>query len=251
MTGIASRRKVDDLIEEGRVMINNQIARLGDQVDPQKDAVEVDGKKIGERKQKFVYVALNKPQGYVSTTAVFKGEKSVLELINPHYSSSERSESRSLDKKFSTRSNNNFPRLYPVGRLDKDSTGLILLTNDGQLTQKITHPKYHLPKTYEVTVLGNVTDDQLEKLRRGIELEEGITQTAEVNIISKSLPRHSTFKMTLYEGKKRQIRRMAAYLHLHIIDLKRISIGPVKLGNLSLGKFRNLTKEEISKLSEL
>lgn len=218
--GVASRRKVDELIAEGRVQIDSRIAKLGDQVDPEKEKVTVDGELVGD-KQKLVYIALNKPKGYTSTTAKIKGEKNILELISSHQ------------------------RLYPVGRLDRDTSGLILLTNDGDFAQRVTHPKYHLPKTYEVTVLGNITDDQLEKLRGGIELEEGITQPAEVKIVSKSLPRHSTFTMTLFEGKKRQIRRMAAYLHLHILDLKRISIGSIKLGNLSVGKYRELTKEEL------
>ncbi len=218
--GIASRRKVDELVEEGRVKINGKTANLGDQVDPQKDIVEVDGEKVGE-KEKLVYIALNKPEGYTSTAAHIKGEKSVLELVKSNV------------------------RLYPVGRLDRDSTGLILLTNDGELAQKLTHPKFHVPKTYEVKVLGNVGKTQIEMMEKGIKLEEGTTKPAKVQIKTQSLPHHSILEITLYEGKKRQIRRMLAVLHLHILELKRISIGSIKLGELPLGKSRNLTQEEV------
>lgn len=245
--GIASRRKIDEMVEEGLIRVNGKIPKLGDQIDPQKDKIEINGQEI-KSNEKLVYIILNKPAGYTSTAAKIKGEKNVLELVYPHYSSSKRSESRSLDKKFSTRSNNNIPRLYPVGRLDKDSTGLILLTNDGELTQKITHPKFHIPKTYEVLLLGNVSDTQLEMMRKGIKLEDGTTKPADVVVIKKNPPNNTLIQMTLYEGKKRQIRRMTAALHLHIIDLKRISIGPIKLGNIPLGKYRNLTKEEVKDL---
>lgn len=221
--GIASRRKVDELIEEERVKINGKTANLGDQVDPQKDIVEVDGEKVGE-KEKLVYIVINKPQGYTSTAAHIKGEKSVLELVNSNV------------------------RLYPVGRLDRDSTGLILLTNDGELALKLTHPKFHVPKTYEVKVLGNVTKTQLEMIEKGIKLEEGTTKPSKVQIKTQSLPHHSILEITLFEGKKRQIRRMLSTLHLHVLELKRISVGPVKLGNLQVGKYRNLTQEELSKL---
>lgn len=217
--GIASRRKIDEMIEEGIVQINSKVAKLGDQISAG-DEVFVDGKKIENSQEKKEYIILNKPIGYTSTTAKIKGEKNILELID------------------------STSRLYPVGRLDKDSSGLIFLTNDGELTQKLTHPKKHIPKTYEVKVLGNVSDDQLKKLREGIELEEGITKEAKVKIINKALPRHSILEITLYEGKKRQIRRMMSELHLHVLALKRISIGPIKLGNLQHGKYRNLTTDE-------
>jgi pseudouridine synthase len=139
-------------------------------------------------------------------------------------------------------------RLYPVGRLDKDSTGLILLTNDGELAQKLTHPKFHVPKIYEAKVLGNVSKTQIEMMGKGIKLEEGITKPAKVQIKAQSLPHHSILEITLYEGKKRQIRRMMSTLHLHVLELKRISVGQVKLGNLQVGKYRNLTQEELAGL---
>lgn len=224
--GVASRRKVDELVGEGRVKINGKTANLGDQVDPQKDVVEVDGEKVGE-KEKLVYIALNKPEGYTSTAAHIKGEKSVLELVQSSV------------------------RLYPVGRLDKDSTGLILLTNDGELALKLTHPKFHIPKTYEVKVLGNVSKTHLEMMEKGIKLEEGTTKPAKVQIKTQSLPHHSILEITLYEGKKRQIRRMLATLHLHVLELKRTSVGPVKIGNLGVGKYRSLDSNELTSLKSI
>lgn len=222
--GVASRRSVDQMIEKGKVHINSRIAKLGDQIDPQKDLISVNGEKLEHRGQQKVYIALNKPAGYTSTAAKIKGEKNVLEFV--------RSKSR----------------LYPVGRLDKDSTGLIILTNDGELAQKLTHPKFHIPKSYEVLILGNVNQTQLEMLSKGITLEDGKTAPADVKVIHKSLPNNTLLEMTLYQGKKRQIRRMTAVLHLHVIDLKRISIGQVNIGNLKVGAYRNLTTEEVSDL---
>ncbi len=222
--GVASRRSIDELIEEGRVKLNGKAPKLGDQVDPEKDQVTVDGREVKGRGEEKVYVLLNKPVGYTSTSATIKGEKNVLELVSSNI------------------------RLFPVGRLDRDSTGLILITNDGELAQKLTHPKFHIPKTYEVKVLGNVGKTQLEMIAKGIKLEEGITKPADVKIKSQSLPHHSILEITLYEGKKRQIRRMMAHLHLHVLELKRISVGPIKLGALPIGKHRKLIPEEITAL---
>lgn len=221
--GIASRRKIDEMVEDGLIKVNGKIPKLGDQIEPGKDKIEINGQEI-KSNEKLTYIILNKPQGYTSTAAKIKGEKNVLELVKTNV------------------------RLYPVGRLDKDSTGLILLTNDGELTQKLTHPKFHIPKTYEVLLLGNVSDTQLEIMRKGIKLEDGITKPADVVVIKKNPPNNTLIQMTLYEGKKRQIRRMTAALHLHIIDLRRISIGPLKLAGLPMGKFRNLTSEEVKSL---
>lgn len=225
--GVASRRSIDDIIEERRVTVNGKIATLGQSIDETKDQIKVDGQEVVNREVNNVYIILNKPTGYTSTAAKIKGEKNVLELVKTK------------------------TRLYPVGRLDRDSTGLILLTNDGELTQKLTHPKFHIPKTYEVKALGNIDDRKIEILQKGVVLEDGKTKPADVKIISKSLPRHCILQITLYEGKKRQIRRMAAALHIHIIDLKRIAIGPIKLGNIPTGKYRNLTHQEVKELKSL
>ena len=222
--GIASRRAVDEMIVEGRIKINGQLAKPGSQIDPKSDKISIDDREVTGGEGGKVYIVLNKPPGYTSTVAKIKGEKNVLELVKSNI------------------------RLYPVGRLDKDSTGLILLTNDGELAQKLTHPKFHTPKTYEVKVLGNVSKTQLEMIQKGIKLEEGITKPADVKIKTQSLPHHSILEITIYEGKKRQIRRMLAVLHLHVLELKRISVGPIMLGNLPLGKYRNLTQEELASL---
>jgi len=223
--GVASRRSVDEMVEEGRVTVNGKPATLGQTVDEKKDQIKVDGQEVANREVGNVYIILNKPAGYTSTAAHIKGEKNVLELVKTQ------------------------TRVYPVGRLDRDSTGLILLTNDGELAQKLTHPKFHIPKTYNVKVLGNVSKTQLDMIKNGINLEDGKTKSADVKIISQSLPHHSILEVTLYEGKKRQIRRMMAVLHLHILELCRISVGSIKLGSLSLGKYRNLTKEEVQSLT--
>lgn len=222
--GVASRRSVDEMILQGRIKVNNRIAKPGDQVDPQKDKITVDNREVTGREEEKVYILLNKPVGYTSTSAKIKGEKNVLELVTSGV------------------------RLYPVGRLDRDSTGLILLTNDGELAQKLTHPKFHIPKTYEVKVLGDVNKTQLEMIQKGVKLGEGITKPADVKLKHQSLPHHSILEITLYEGKKRQIRRMLAVLHLHVLDLKRISVGPIKLEGLPIGKYRSLTAREVENL---
>lgn len=222
--GIASRRSIDEMIDEGRVGVNGEVATLGQEINPGKDQISIDNRQVTSWGEEKVYIILNKPQGYTSTAATIKGEKNVLELVPSKV------------------------RLFPVGRLDRDSSGLILLTNDGELAQKLTHPKFHVPKKYEVKVLGDINKTQIEMMEKGIRLEEGITKPADVKIKSQSLPHHSVIEITLYEGKKRQIRRMMAALHLHVLELKRISIGPIKLGDLPLGKFRSLSNDELKGL---
>lgn len=222
--GIASRRAIDEMIEQGRVTINGKVATLGQSIDTERDRITIDNEEVKSGGEEKVYIILNKPTGYTSTSAKIKGEKNVLELVPSKI------------------------RLYPVGRLDRDSTGLILLTNDGELAQKLTHPKFHIPKTYEVKVLGDVSKTQIEMIQKGIKLEEGITKPAEVKIKHQSLPHHSILTITLYEGKKRQIRRMLAVLHLHVLELCRITVGPIKLGDLPLGKYRKLSEVEVKSL---
>ena len=214
--GVASRRKVDELIEQGKVMVNNKKATLGQQINPQKDEVKVNGSPISSQEE-FEYIIINKPKGVASTAA---------------------------DTLVNTKS-----RVYPVGRLDKESTGLILLTGDGDLTNRLTHPRYHVEKIYEVTYLGKVDDATIGRMEKGIEKEEGKTKEARVKTLSTN--EHKTvLQITLFEGRKRQIRRMAEKFHLHILSLKRIAIGPINLGNLESGKFRKLTNDEISALKK-
>lgn len=238
--GIASRRKVDELIYEGRVTVNGKRASLGQEIKSD-DKVLVDGREI-QKLQEPVYIILNKPKGITSTVYDPHARRTVLDLVKYSSSASEKSKSDSSH----IRSNNN-TRLFPVGRLDQESTGLILLTNDGELANRLTHPKFHIPKTYEVAILGEVSQNQISNIESGIFLEEGKTAPAKVEVIYKSA--HKTIlNVTIYEGRKRQIRRMTSSLHLHILSLKRISIGPILLGNLPSGKFRNLTAGELKAL---
>lgn len=222
--GVASRRKVDELIEAGKVQVNGKKAVLGQKIDPQKDEISVSGKSI-KFEEELEYFVLNKPIGVTSTVADKHAARTVLDLVKVK------------------------SRVYPVGRLDQNSKGLILLTNDGDLANLLTHPRYHVPKVYEVLFKGNITAEKIGRIEKGIELEEGKTKEAKVKI--KTQDNNKTLlEITLFEGRKRQIRRMAEKLHLYILSLKRISIGPVKLGSLESGKFRKLTNEEISALKK-
>ncbi len=221
--GVASRRKVDEMIEQGRIEVNGSpIKTLGFKVDPSKDKVKVDGKLVAEP-EKLVYIALNKPIGVVSTALDELGRETVLDLVEVP------------------------ERVYPVGRLDQESHGLILLTNDGALAQKLTHPKFHIPKTYEVLIQGMVDVWQLNKLKNGVILKDGKTAPADVEILSEKDNR-VLLKIVLHEGKNRQIRRMCAAIKLNLLDLKRVAMGPVELANLAEGKWRYLTDQETAQL---
>lgn len=225
--GLCSRRQADLYIARSKARINNRPAKLGDKVDPDTDTVTL-GKKIIPPKTstQLVYLMLNKPAGYLSTTKDDRHRPTVLDLVDDAH------------------------RLFPVGRLDYQSSGLILLTNDGQLANRLTHPRFHLPKTYLVTLLGKVSMDKIQQLRKGIKLEDGITAPAKVDFFDKKL-NQTTLKITLYQGKKRQIRRMMAALHLYLTDLHRLSIASLELGELPSGRFRYLTNKEVSLLKKL
>lgn len=218
--GIASRRKAEQFILAGRVKVNDVIiTELGTKVDPEKDTVKFNNKLVSEHKKKIV-VILNKPIGYVCTARKFENEKSVLDLINIK------------------------DRIYPVGRLDKNSSGLLLLTNDGNLAQELTHPKYEKEKEYEVEIDGLVDDIFVSNLKKGVRLDEGQTLPAQV----KKLHRNK-FSIVLKEGKKRQIRRMCGHLGYRVVKLKRTRINNLKLTNLPEGQFRVLSEEELKKLA--
>lgn len=224
--GVASRRKVDEMIEAGKVRINERAAKLGEQIDPTRDRIAVGGKEVGSRPQR-VYFAVNKPKGIVSTARDTHGRRTVVSLVKSK------------------------ERLFPVGRLDMESEGLMLLTNDGELMQRMTHPKYHVPKVYEVVVLGSVTDEKIGRMRSGMKLRGGdFTSGAKVDIVSRD--EHKTVLMvTLGEGKNRQIRRMCESLHLHLLALKRVEMGSLKLDGLAAGRFRALDPGEISELYQV
>ena len=218
--GIASRRAVDKLISEKRIRINKSFARLGDQVDPEKDRLEFDGQVINKFKPSFEYIILNKPEGVISSTVDTHERQTVLDLI-PHKS-----------------------RLYPVGRLDYNSSGLILLTNDGDMALKLTHPHFHLPKTYHVTVTGLVDDQKINKLKNGVTLEDGKTLPCEIAVLSRH-PGNTVLEFILYQGKKRQIRRMCEVVDLKVWKLIRTGFGPLTIDGLGSGKFRHLSKGEL------
>lgn len=220
--GIASRRSIEKMIAAGRISVNGkQITQQGTKVDPETDQVSVDGKLIIVADE-LVYYWLNKPVGIISAASSKYDEQTVANLVP-------------TDR-----------RVYPVGRLDKDSQGLILLTNDGELTHRLTHPKFHLDKTYVVEVVGSITEAKLDKLRGGIELEEGVTLPAVVNEVGDNV-----LEFVIHEGKHRQIRRMCAQVRLHVTTLTRVQFGPIKLGKLQIGEYRPATKEEILTLKRL
>lgn len=220
--GVASRRKSEELIDMGKVKVNGHIAHIGDKVDPKKDVVTVHGKRINKVSRMY-YIMLNKPRGYVTTVSDELGRKTVMDLIDVP------------------------ARVYPVGRLDKDSEGLLILTNDGSFANALTHPKHNYAKVYRVTVRPSVSDEILDKLRNGIEIDGRKTAPCDVNVITEEEGR-VVLEFILREGRNRQIRKMCEAVDLQVARLKRISIGPVKLGMLQTGKSRELTDNEVKKL---
>ena len=219
---VASRRKSEELIEAGKVKVNGHVAHIGDKINPKRDIVTVRGKRIAAQ-TKMRYIMLNKPRGYVTTVSDELGRKTVMDLVDVK------------------------ARVYPVGRLDKDSEGLLLLTNDGSFANALTHPKHNYAKVYRVTVRPSVNDDILEKLRNGIEIDGRKTAPCDVNVITEEEGR-VVLEFILREGRNRQIRKMCEAVNLQVARLKRISIGPIKLGMLQTGKSRELTDNEVKKL---
>lgn len=220
--GVDSRRKCEELIAAGKVKVNGHIACIGDKVNPKKDIITVKGKKIN-KEDRLYYIMLNKPRGYVTTVSDELGRKTVMDLIDCK------------------------ARIYPVGRLDKDSEGLLLLTNDGYFANALTHPKHNYSKVYRVTVRPGVDDNTLDRLRNGVEIDGRVTAPCDVSVIVEEEGR-CVLEFILREGRNRQIRKMCQALNLEVARLKRISIGPVKLGMLQTGKSRRLTDNEVKKL---
>ncbi len=217
----ASRRKSEFFIKNGKVKINGQIAKLGDRVNPQKDLVKVDEQVIKNDQSGFRYIMLYKPRGFVTTMSDEKGRKCVADLV------------RDIPE-----------RVYPAGRLDKDSEGLIIMTNNGDFANRLIHPSKNIWKTYRVTVRPKLTEDQMTKLCTGIEIDGKYTEPARVNVIVQEKNR-VVLEISIKEGRNRQIRKMCESVGLEVARLKRISIGVLKLGMLSPGKWRDLNENEI------
>ncbi|MDY6793977.1 MAG: pseudouridine synthase [Actinomycetota bacterium] len=220
--GIASRRKCEGFIEEGRVRINGRIAVLGDRAKSDEDEITLDGVPLDTGTEKR-YFLLNKPPGYITTVRDYRKRPTVMDLIHEE------------------------GRLFPVGRLDKDTTGLLIITNDGYLAQRMTHPSHGVDKTYLVEAEGHLTREGLARLRKGVRLEEGITAPAKVRILDKRGDR-CLLEMVIHEGKKRQVRRMCAAAGLKVRKLTRTRLGPLDLKGLEEGNYRPLTFDEINTL---
>lgn len=222
--GIMSRRASEKVILAGNVKINGKIAQLGDKVDPENDTVIYNGKVIKPEEEKKLYIMLNKPLGYVTTTNDEKGRETVLSLVSD------------LNQ-----------RIYPVGRLDMYSEGLLILTNDGELTNRLTHPKHHMNKTYSVIIKGEISPEVLHTLNSPMEIDGYKLKPVKVRVIS-TKNGNTILLFTLSEGRNRQIRKMCQACELTIIRLTRISIGKLKLGELERGKYRHLTPSEVAYL---
>lgn len=228
--GIASRRKCEELIKDGLVSVDGKIiTELGFKANPHKNIIKVNGKKLKIREEK-IYIILNKPSGYITSLSDEINRPTVIDLI------------RKNNPELKT-------RIFPVGRLDKDTEGLLLLTNDGELTNKLIHPRYKLSKIYQVMVKGVPDEKKLNLLRRGIRLEYGLTAPAKIKILGTKNDK-TTLEVIIYQGKKRQIREMFKKVGHPVVYLKRTKFGPLILKDLPRGMFRYLSKTELQKLRE-
>jgi 23S rRNA pseudouridine2605 synthase len=220
--GVCSRREVKTLLISQNVTINTKrVKESGTRIDPERDSILINGSKI--KPLQLEYYLLNKPKGVVSTTSDEKGRKNVVSFITSSQ------------------------RIYPVGRLDKDTSGLIILTNDGELTNFLTHPRFHIPKVYRLTIKGTITGDQLKAFQTGVLLSDGITSHAETKILEKN-DKNSILEVTIHEGRNRQIRRMCEAVGIQLLELKRIAIGSIKIQTLPEGQYRVLSEKEVALL---
>jgi 23S rRNA pseudouridine2605 synthase len=218
--GLGSRRRLAEAIKQGKVQINQP-------VDVEKDRISFDGKAVDIRQESIICLMLNKPAGVVSTVSDEQGRRTVLDILPLKYRKH---------------------RLYPVGRLDKDTSGLLLLTNDGDLTYRLTHPRYEYEKEYIVQVKSKLKSSETKKLEQGIILEDGLTHPARVKSVSSSPP--CQYSITIHEGRKRQVRRMFERLGHPVLSLKRVRVGNLTLGDLKEGETRRLRPEDIDTLLE-
>jgi 23S rRNA pseudouridine2605 synthase len=224
--GVASRRKCEEIIMAGRVKVNDEIIKeLGFKVNSEIDVVKVDHKVI-RKISKQIYIALNKPVGYISTVTDDRNRATIIDLINIK------------------------DRIYPIGRLDYDTSGLILLTNDGEVYNRIIHPREEVNKTYIAVIKGRITPESAKKFGEGIDIGDYITAPGKIKII-KAEKDKSEVEITIHEGKNRQVRRMCDAVGHPVTSLKRVSVGKIKLDSLELGKWRFLKEEEIDYLRNL
>ena len=224
--GVASRRKCEEYISSGRVCVNGQVTRnLACDVNEQTDVVQLDGKTVCLQ-QEFEYYILNKPKGYISSVLDDRGRKVVTSLI---YTNS---------------------RIFPIGRLDYNSEGMLLLTNDGDLMNKLTHPKHAIGKTYVVKILGGIRQDIVKKLEAGVVIDGHKLQPCQITILNKE-PNKTTLQITIYEGRNREIRKMFESVNKQVVALERIKIADFEMKNLKRGEYRKLTKQEIEYLKSL
>jgi 23S rRNA pseudouridine2605 synthase len=227
--GAGSRRKVAAAIMQGRVAVNGiTVENLRQPVNSRKDRIEIDGREIGLQPEEFICLMLNKPPDVLSTISDDRDRKTMTDFIPEKY--------RHI-------------RLYPAGRLDKDTTGLVLLTNDGDLTNRLTHPRYMHEKEYLVTIDREITPEEKKRLEKGVVLEDGITAPAKVMIAGDVAG--SRYSITIHEGRKRQVRRMFESLGCRVLSLKRIRIGRLVLGNLKEGEIREISVSQIRKLFDI
>lgn len=221
-SGYCSRRKAEELISQGAVTVNGRPCTLGDKADTGRDVIKVHGERIGAVPVEKRYIMLNKPRGYITTMSDEQGRKIASDLLE------------GVEE-----------RVVPVGRLDRNSEGLLLFTNDGNFANEITHPSKHVSKTYRVTIDGRVNEEQLMRLSTGVELDDGtVTRPCTVDVVTEE-PQRTVLRIVIRQGLNRQIRRMCTAVGLNVGRLRRVAIGGVKLGMLNPGEWRDLTKEEL------
>lgn len=225
-SGIASRRKCEELILEGKVTVNGKVAELGQKVDPEKDIVKFNGKEVlVEKNKKYTYILLNKPIGVVTTANDQFDRETVLDIVKVK------------------------ERVVPVGRLDMYTSGALILTDDGNFIYKVTHPKHEINKTYTVTLIGIVTDKEVQALRDGVQIEDYTTKPAKVRILKTDEEKNiSRIEITIHEGKNRQVRKMCEAVGRKVIALHRSKIGNIDVKDLKIGTWRYLSLKEVEQI---